>query len=200
MPKSNSHWPPAVSEAHRWRSTDWERAAPDVQPGGATRSLAAAGEQVACYQAALMADEQNYLAANELGVIFADNGRLEAARDLFGRSLAVSEHAATWQNLAVSLARLGDTAAASRAARRADELRTQLHDDVTGDNVRWVDSATFAKNPSPSDGLFPPATATRPADAQSPPARPRRSGWRCCFLGIPRSDSPPGTFGPGRTP
>ena len=99
-------------------------------------------------------------------MILAEHGRLDAARELFARSVAVSEHAATWQNLAQTLTQLGDSAGASRAAARADALRAQRPEPVTGDNVRWVDPATFAKNPSATDGEFPPAVTDRPVSAQ----------------------------------
>ncbi len=148
------------------------KSAPQMQPAGSLGALAAMGEQVACYQAALACDPRNHLAANELGVILAESGRLDAARDLFSRSLAISEHAATWQNLALTLARLGDTAAASRAAVRADALRAQRSEPVTGDNVRWVDPATFARNPAAGDGQFPPAVADKPSGAPPSPAPP----------------------------
>ena len=143
------------------------KSAPQMQPAGSLGSLAATGEQMACYQAALAVNPQNYLAANELGVILAESGRLEAARELFASSVAISEHAATWQNLAQTLTRLGDSAGASRAAARAEALRAQRPEPVTGDNVRWVDPATFAKNPSATDSDFPPAVTDRPAAAQS---------------------------------
>jgi tetratricopeptide (TPR) repeat protein len=150
------------------------KSAPQVQPVSAGGSLGATGEQVACYQAALSTDEKNYLAANELGVVLADHGQLELARELFERSLAVSPQAATYHNLAVSLARLGDTAAAVRAAQRADEMRMARHDSLTGDNVRWVDAETFAKNSSPSDDGFPSAAA-QPAPTQSATPQPAAS-------------------------
>jgi Flp pilus assembly protein TadD len=157
------------------------KSAPQAQRVGAAGQLSAMGEQVTCFQSALLIDEQNYLAANELGVILAENGHLDTARLLFERSVAISEQAATWNNLAVALARLGDSAAASRAARRADELRGTRLANVTGDNVRWVDPATFAKNGSPSDSGFPQAMDSKPAETQPTPAPPQKKRMALLF-------------------
>ncbi len=156
------------------------KSAPQVRRGATPGSLAAVGEQVACYQAALLADERDYLSANELGVIFAEFGRVEAARDLFQRSLAVSEQAVTWHNLAHTLSRLGDSTGANRAARRAEELRGTRLANLVGDNVRWVDPATFAKNVSPSDGEFPPAVGSESTEARPTTAAPQKK--RMAFL------------------
>ena len=54
------------------------------------------------HQVALSADSGNYLSANELGVLLANNGRWKQALDLFGRSLKIEQTAATWKNMAVA--------------------------------------------------------------------------------------------------
>ncbi len=142
-------------------------------------NLTIAGEQMACYQAALMVDDRNFRAAHELGVLLATHGRLEVARDLFLRSLSLSENAATWRNLAVVWGRLGDTEQALKSNRRADELMNTRLGAVTGSNLRWVDPDTFARSIPPSEGLVPPAAPpnSSPAAATAPPAKKRVAQW-----------------------
>lgn len=54
------------------------------------------------HQVALSADSDNYLSANELGVLLANNGRWKQALELFTRSLKIEQTAATWKNMAVA--------------------------------------------------------------------------------------------------
>jgi hypothetical protein len=163
------------------------KSAPQVRRSSASGPFAALGEQVACFQAALMADGKNFRAANELGVILAENGRLESARDLLSSSLAASQQPAAWRNLAAVLARLGDTAGAGDALRHAEALQSTAATGVTGDNLRWVDPATFARTLPPSEGLIPPPTTARPPEPPATPAAPKKrtalqlpwtGGWR----------------------
>ena len=85
------------------------------------------------------------------------HGRMEPARDLFLRSLAISENAATWRNLAVDLGTLGDSEqAVLQPPQRADELMNTRLGAITGSNLRWVDPETFARSVPPSEGLVPP--------------------------------------------
>ncbi len=69
---------------------------------------AAESKAVVFHQAALLAVPQNALAANEMGVLMARYGRLEAARELLLHSLRVSPLPATWHNLSVVHARMGE--------------------------------------------------------------------------------------------
>jgi hypothetical protein len=134
-----------------------------------------AGEQMACYQAALMVDGRNFRAAHELGVLLATNGRLEAARDLFLSSVAVSENAATWRNLQVVWGQLGDVAQSAQAGRRADQLMNTRIGAITGDNLRWVDPQTFARSIPPGEGF--PSPVAPPAATGAVPAKKRVAQW-----------------------
>jgi hypothetical protein len=138
-------------------------------------NLTIAGEQMACYQAALMVDDRNFRAVNELGVLLAAHGRLEAARDLFLRSLALSENAVTWRNLQVVWRRLGENEQSAQAGRRADQLMNTRLGAVTGDNLRWVDPATFARSTPAGEGFTPPVAP--PAAASAPAAKKRVAQW-----------------------
>ncbi len=54
------------------------------------------------HQVALSANQDNYLSANELGVLLANNGRWHRSLDLFSRSLRSRQTAATWKNMAMA--------------------------------------------------------------------------------------------------
>lgn len=69
---------------------------------------AAESKAVVFHQAALLAVPQNPMAANEMGVLLAKLGRLEPAREMLIHSLRVAPLPATWHNLAVVHARLGE--------------------------------------------------------------------------------------------
>jgi tetratricopeptide (TPR) repeat protein len=97
------------------------------------------------YQSALAADERNYLAANELGVLMARYGQLQEARRLLVHSVSVQPHAEGWHNLSVVHQRLGET----DLARRADHERQLLAQkssatSAAAGSVAWVDPQTFA--------------------------------------------------------
>ena len=135
-------------------------------------NMTVAGEQMACYQAALIADNRNFCAMHELGVLLASHGRPELARDLFLGVLAISENAATWRNLSVVWEQLGDSQQALRAAQHADKLSSTRIGELTGSNLRLVDPQTFARTLPPSEGLAAPAApASTPA-----PAAPKTAG------------------------
>ncbi|HTU24409.1 MAG TPA: hypothetical protein VMF30_03355 [Pirellulales bacterium] len=153
------------------------KSAPQVHHSTDAPNLTIAGEQMACYQAALMVDSRNFRAAHELGVLLAAHGRLEAARDLFLQSLAISENAATWRNLSVVWRQLGDPQQAAEASRRADHLMNTRFGAITGNNLRWVDPETFARALPPGEApVTPPPAAAAPATA-APPAKKRVAQW-----------------------
>ena len=108
-------------------------------------------QAVVLYQAAIAADPKNFCAANELGVLFVECGRLEAARDMFIRSVSISPHPATWHNLAVVHGRLGETQLARQAQARADAAGKPSAS-PSAPNVQWVDAATFAQTTETTDG------------------------------------------------
>ena len=76
------------------------------------------GQSMVCFQAALTANPQNFRAANELGVMMAETGRWDLARDLFIACLNVNPQPAAWANLTVAYERLGQPALAQRARAR----------------------------------------------------------------------------------
>ena len=122
---------------------------------------------IALHQAAVLVDPNNYLAANQLGVLFAKYGQLERAKLAFTRSLEIKSHHRTWQNLSVVSARLGDENMAARASHNARQgLSVDRPAQVADTRVQWVDAATFQAR-SGAD----PVLARRPQTVQ-PSNRP----------------------------
>src|SRR5947209_6576071 len=105
-----------------------------------------APQSIVFHQAALAADGGNWLAANELGVLYARYGQLAEARQLLVHSITVHPHVEGWHNLAVVHHRLGETDLAQRAESQRQLLAQQSAKsaDGAGDTVRWVDPKTFA--------------------------------------------------------
>jgi tetratricopeptide (TPR) repeat protein len=140
------------------------------------RQLESTGQAIALYRASLIAEPRNYRAANELGVLLAENGHLELARDLLLRSVSVSPQATTWRNLAVVHSRAGQRNLAEHAKGQALALqRAGATANVPA--VQWVDPATFAST-APAGDRMPPAvvpsktepTPTKAADHPQKPA------------------------------
>gem|GEM_PF-1661515 len=116
---------------------------------------AAQSKAVVFHQAALMADPNNALAANEMGVLLARYGRLKASRELLLYSLRVAPLPATWHNLSVVHARLGERELAQlaqeeyvNAVREAQSRRAHA---APGDArftspVRWVAPEELARS------------------------------------------------------
>ena len=124
-------------------------------------------QAMALYQAALLAEPNNFLAANELAVLETRNGNLIRARELLMHSASTSNQRVTWHNLAVVHARLGETVLSEQA--KAQMTHYQPAPTGPTPTVKWLDPETFARTMAPNDGLVPPGTATGVA---APPATP----------------------------
>ncbi len=102
-------------------------------------------QTIVFHQAALATDPNHWLAANELGVIYARYGRLPEAKQLLVRSVSVHPNREGWQNLSVVHRRLGEADLAQRA-----EAERQLLEGKNGtsslasDMIRWIDPKAFA--------------------------------------------------------
>ncbi len=119
---------------------------------------------VAFYQASLMVDRRNFMAANELGVMWVNFGRLPEARAAFRHSLSISSQPVVWENLAAVHRSLGE-AELSRKAEQASVAaakRTGTGASLSAYDVQWVDTDTFARaKPIDADPIKPtPAVAT----------------------------------------
>ncbi len=124
---------------------------------------------VALYQAALMVDGRNYLAANELGVLLAGFGRLPEARAALLHSLSASSQPIVWQNLAAVHKAMGEADLAARAGKEAELAAKQMGQAAaTAYDVRWVDPETFARaKPIDADPVNSTANSTS-SNAPSP--------------------------------
>jgi tetratricopeptide (TPR) repeat protein len=142
-----------------------------------------AGESKAMvfYQAALLAFPENHLAANDLGVLLAQNGNFADARGALEHSLSIYRQSAGWHNLAVVYGQLGDAELSRRAewhaemARRAEAARAGGNPDSQR-LVRWVDPATFAQanNEVPAPAPAAPAGTASPPNSAGQPTPARR--------------------------
>ncbi|MEL7497488.1 MAG: hypothetical protein AAFN77_07750 [Planctomycetota bacterium] len=97
-------------------------------------------KSVVFHQSALMSNPKHHRSANELGVLFAKNGRLNEAKQLFERSLLVQPHPRTWQNLATAHQRLGEHEYARRANNEFLLLSQQGN---TAGSIRWAPIQQF---------------------------------------------------------
>jgi tetratricopeptide (TPR) repeat protein len=139
-----------------------------AKPIGATNENAA--QAMALYRAALIACPKNFRAANELGVLLAQNGQYELARDLLIRSVVVSPQATTWKNLAAIHSRIGEHQMAERAKQHALAMQPHGQDmSTTTPAVQWVDPAVFASTSSSTDTLPVTPPPQSPATAAKTP-------------------------------
>lgn len=130
------------------------------------------------YQAALLVFPENFMAANDLGVLLARSGNYSSARDMFEYSLSLCRQSTTWRNLVVVYRQLGQTALAERAEREAAmieqaEIARRRAASMAGNApVRWVDPRTLSRmsNGTPNS----PGVAQPPAQAAGQPGKPSR--------------------------
>jgi tetratricopeptide (TPR) repeat protein len=149
--------------------------------------VAAEAKSVVFYQAAMLTDPNNAMAANDLAVLLARMGRYPQARALLIRAAQQAPQAAVWHNLAVVHAQLGEERLAQLAHNNAvaagngvDPANAQAV--AAMESVKWVDPQTFASSTRPATDMpmpSPPraggqAAAPVPASAEQPPTRMSR--------------------------
>lgn len=128
------------------------------------------------FQASLLVYPNNHMAANDLGVLLARNGRLADAQAMLCRSIALRPESATWRNLAIVCQRLGQPVDANRAAQQASywaQIEKSRQQAAGTSNVRWVAPQSLAQNTTGPTGygVTPPATAKSTTAAAGPAAR-----------------------------
>jgi tetratricopeptide (TPR) repeat protein len=140
--------------------------------GASSRNPLGAPNAMAMYQAALLVDPQNYMAANELGVLMVRFGDLPGAADQLEHSLSIKPRAETWHNLAFAYERMGQAEKAQQAelerekllaAPRTDAVAKDSADLGARTNLRWIDQETFAATATPYGLDGPPANANKSA-------------------------------------
>lgn len=131
----------------------------ELAKGKSPGTKAAGPKAIVFYQAALLVCPQNFMAANDLGVMFARNGNYEDARKLLEYSLSLNKQSTVCHNLAVVYEHLGRGDQARQAQQQAfiaqqmEQARRQNMPLGAGDKVSWVDENAFAQAYNPSRGL-----------------------------------------------
>lgn len=155
-----------------------------------TGSIADGPKAIALHQAALLVDDRNYMAANELGVLMARCGRYDAARAALAHSVSISPQPAVWRNLAAVHEHLGETSLAANARAAADNYAKSATPvgniaATPQQPVVWLDPAAFAQSTQPQADLQrgQPAAATHTAPTASPASAvpqtsDKKSGFR----------------------
>ena len=161
---------------------------------------AAESKAMVFYQAALLVYPDNFMAANDLGVLLAQCGNWAEARTMLEHSLSLNRQSVTWHNLAVVYGQLGEPALARQADQQAAMLqqaemaRRKTTLGTTNNSVLWMDPQTFAQtsnNTPNSPGATPPpqqatAPSTEPSGASAaggtarvpkPPSSAERMSW-----------------------
>ena len=132
------------------------------------------------YQAALLAYPNNFMAANDLGVLLAQCGNYADARTMLEHSLALSPQSATWHNLAVVYGQLGQPALARQADQQAAMLqqaemaRRQTSLGTANNSVLWMDPQTFAQTSTNTPRLARRDSATAVTPSAVDPGHRRR--------------------------
>jgi tetratricopeptide (TPR) repeat protein len=133
--------------------------------------MAAESKAVVFYQASMIAYPQNYMAANDLGVLLAQCGEPDQARSVLEHSLRLSQQSATWHNLAVVYRQLNMAGQANMAesrataAQQAELARRKQIFGTASDNVQWVDAKAFAQTSTSADSRGAVAPASQGADS-----------------------------------
>jgi tetratricopeptide (TPR) repeat protein len=120
---------------------------------GQSADIQAAGPKaVVYYQAALLVSPQNYLAANDLGVMFARSGNLKDAQKILEHSAAVGRQSIVLNNLAAVYQKMGYYDLAGQAkqqsflAQQAEQARKQSNRMLaTNGSVEWVAPDAFGQ-------------------------------------------------------
>jgi tetratricopeptide (TPR) repeat protein len=161
------------------------------------RLAAAEPKAIVYYQASLLVYPNNFMAANDLGVLLARCGNYVQAKAMLEYSLSLRAASVGWQNLSVVYRQLGQPNLAVHAAqqaaiaRDAEIARRRNMQMPVQEQVRWIEPAAFAQTstntPNSPDAVRPanPAAAS-PASptpvGQTPGAQPAASsqttmGW-----------------------
>ncbi len=128
------------------------RLQPFLFEGAEQNSSLVAVRSVAWHRAALNADARNFRAANELGVVLANQGQFQSACKALLRSAELGQRPETLANLGIVLKKLGDDVGARSMSTLAEEKRLEQvsHHNVADAReisslVRWVQPQQFAQ-------------------------------------------------------
>lgn len=141
-------------------------------------------------EAALRVDENNFPAANDLAVHFAEDGYYDRAVTLLRDGLNRSSQPALWTNLAAIHELRGEAALAHAARLEARSLTSRGSSGVLPThNVAWVDARTFAAASQPNSEMQKPANGAMNSPAPSTGADPTRAGITTRLDAAPRNSA-----------
>jgi tetratricopeptide (TPR) repeat protein len=140
---------------------------------------AAESKALVFQQAAVSVRSDNFMAANELGVLLARAGRHEEARDWILHSVKLSPEPTAWHNLSVVHQSLGETKLAQLAEQEARRVSAQrglaASPGGKAPDVQWIKPQEFAAQmrvePAASESVRPANTASG-----APPTATRGDG------------------------
>ena len=150
---AGGHEPAAALALYSWARVE---AMPNAAEARVANNL---GEPkaIALQRAALMVDSNNFLAANELGVLLARYGRMNEAKQVLQHSVALSRRPETWYNLSIVHRNLGENAAAQQAYANYQVLAAGSGESSApasrgaGGTIRWVDFQGFVRDSGPDE-------------------------------------------------
>ena len=122
---------------------------------------AAEPKAVVFYQAALLVCPQNFMAANDLGVVLARSGYYVEARSALEHSVRTSRQSASLSNLAAVYQQLRQpwlaeqTRQQAEAVHRAEAQRLRSRQASADGTVQWVDPRIFAESSSETPDPLP---------------------------------------------
>ncbi|EAQ79979.1 hypothetical protein DSM3645_05135 [Blastopirellula marina DSM 3645] len=116
---------------------------PFLKTGGGDKALIGP-RSIALHQSAFLADPQNIMAANELGVMLARYGQLTDAKQVFVSGLRQNSLAETWNNLAKVHEMLGEDDLAKLARQEAQFAIANGVVAPKSNFVRWISPEAFA--------------------------------------------------------
>jgi tetratricopeptide (TPR) repeat protein len=126
------------------------RLQPALASENGVTKMTAGAKAMALYRATLDIDPNNYLAANELGVLYGRYGQWREAEGVLRRSIEIAPRPENWHNLADVLERTGDTAGANLARQQEQLARNSGHRpgwQTSADRapLKYVDPETFIR-------------------------------------------------------
>lgn len=127
---------------------------------------------------ALRCEPANPRYANELGVLYAMQGNLDASRDMFVQSLQQRQTVEVWTNLAQLHQRRREARLAELAGGEARRLAEHLAVNGESSRVRWVSPTEFGGQPEPDHGHQPRSVLERGERSASQPTTEPTSGFR----------------------
>lgn len=185
------------------------RLQPFLDSGKGDEAQLIAPRTIALHRAALRIDPQNYRAANELGVVLANHGQLEQAREAFLKSLAVCPQPEVLRNLTVVCKALGEDSLAAEAKRnyeaqlgeRRKHFPLGAAETGAAPNVKWVEPAKFSRDVDVSGARAPANPARSPMGSKATSAPPAtgaapRTYW---FTNLMGRNWPPPPKQPAKT-